>query len=431
MIWGEIVSIADTSGQDVLIKNNGPRRRYLITGLLVLVLVAGVWAAAPVLSRWSNATLSVSAERLRIATVRRGDLVRDVAVQGRVVAGNSPTLYASDAGTITLHVEAGASVHAGQLLAEIDSPNLRNDVSQAVSALQQASVELDRQRIESRQLALERRKEADLAEVTLIAAQREKRRADAANDLGVISVIDYEKAQDDLRNAEVAFSHAIADADLFDERLAFEIRASELSVEQQRLRVADLRRQFDRLSIRSPVEGIVGDLLVQQKAAVSRDTPVLAVVDLSNFEIEGQVPESYADDLAPGMPTEVVVGGKTFAGRLTAVSPEIVANQVSCRVRFVDGVPPNLRQNQRLSTRILLEEKKDVLVLQRGQFLDSGGGRVAYVIDDDGVATRRSIEIGARSLAAVEIGAGLREGERVVISNIDAFRGADTVLVSE
>ena len=402
----------------------------MLGGLVIAVAVGLLWASLPVFSRWASATLTVPAARLRIATVQRGDLTRDVSVQGRVVAANAPTLYATESGSITLQVEAGASVREGQLLATVDSPNLSNSLQQAQSTLQQESVELDRQRIESRQLALEKRKQADLAEVTLIAAKREKRRADAANDLGVISVIDFEKAQDDLRNAELAYEHAIADADLFDERLAFEIRASELTVERQRLRVADLKRQVDQLSIRSPVDGIVGDLLVQQKSAVTRDTPVLAVVDLSNYEIEAQVPESYADDLALGMQAEVSIGGQRFLGQLVAVSPEIVANQVGCRVRFVDRMPSNLRQNQRLTTRILLEERPDVLTLQRGQFLDSGGGRVAYVLRDDGLAERRSIEIGARSLAAVEIVNGLEEGQRVVISSVDQFRGADSVLVT-
>ena len=397
---------------------------------MVLVAAGLLWASLPVFSRWASATLTVSSARLRIATVERGDLVRDVSVQGRVVAANAPTLYASESGSITLHVDAGASVSMGQLLATVASPDLSNSLQQALSTLQQENVELDRQRIESRQLALEKRKQADLAGVTLTAASREKRRADAANDLGVISVIDFEKAQDDLRNAELAHAHAIADADLFDERLAFEIRASELTVDRQRLRVADLERQVEQLSIRSPVDGIVGDLLVQQKSAVGRDTPVLAVVDLSNYEIEAQVPESYADDLALGMQADVNIAGQRYSGQLVAVSPEIVANQVSCRVRFVDGIPANLRQNQRLTTRILLEERPGVLKLQRGQFLDSGGGRVAYVLGDDGLAARRSIEIGARSLAAVEIVAGLEEGEQVVISSVDQFRGADSVLIT-
>lgn len=396
----------------------------------MLVAVAALWMLAPAVQRWATATVTVPLDRLRIATVSRGDLVRDVSVQGRVVAAVSPTLYAAAAGTITLLVEAGSSVEGGQVLATIDSPELSNQLGQAQATLAQESIQLQRQRIESRQLALEKRKAADLAQVALTAANREKRRADDANSRGIISVIDFEKAQDDLQNAELSYSHAIADADLFDERLTFEIRASELALQRQQLLVDELQRQVDGLSITSPVSGIVGDLLVQQKAAVSRDMPVMSVVDLSQFEIDAQIPESYADDLAIGMPAEVMIGTSTYAGTLSAVSPEISNNQVSSRIRFADEMPPNIRQNQRLTTRILLEERPSVLMLQRGQFLESGGGRVAYVLDGQGLAVRRTITIGARSLSAVEIEDGLAEGDRVIISGIEQFRGADSVLIT-
>jgi HlyD family secretion protein len=339
-------------------------------------------------------------------------------------------LYAAASGTITLLVEAGSTVDAGQVLASIDSPELSNQLRQAQSTLEQESIQLQRQRIESRQLALEKRKAADLAEVALIAAKREKRRADDANSRGIISVIDFEKAQDDLQNAELAYAHAVADADLFDERLTFEIRASELSLQRQQLLVDELQRQVNGLAIASPVSGIVGDLLVAQKAAVSRDMPVMSVVDLSKFEVDAQIPESYADDLAIGMPAEVMIGTTAYAGTLSAVSPEITNNQVSSRIRFAGDMPPNIRQNQRLTTRILLEERPDVLMLQRGQFLESGGGRIAYVLDGQGLALRRSITIGARSLAAVEIEDGLADGDRVIISGIEQFRGADSVLIT-
>ena len=425
------LKIKDTSAQDVRLAPVNPRRKRLILGGVGIALLAAMWVTLPTVQRWANASVSVPVDRVRIATVQRGDLVRDVSVQGRVVAAVSPTLYASASGTITLDVEAGERVLEGQVVASVVSPELTNTLQQAESTFQQRKMELERQRIESRQLALEKRKAADLADVALVAAKREKRRADEANRLGVIPEIDFEKAGDDLRNAELAFKHAVADADLFDERLAFELRASEFDVGRQELLVADMRRQVDDLSIKSPVNGIVGDLLVDQKAAVNRDTPVMAVVDLSRFEVDAQIPESYADDLVIGMTAEVQVGGERFAGQLAAVSPEIVNNQVAGRIRFKDATPGNLRQNQRLTVRVLLAEYHDVTMVQRGQFLDSGGGRIAYLVTEEGVAQRRQIETGARSLGAVEIVAGLQPGDTIVISNLDAFRSAETVLLTD
>lgn len=403
----------------------------LAIGGALLVIVVLAWMAAPFFQRWANATISIPFDRVRVATVTRGDLVRDVSVQGRVVAAVSPTLYSTAPGTITLNVDAGERVIEGQVVAIVDSPDLSSLLEQAESSLEQRQVELDRQRIESRQLALEKRMSADLGEVSLTAADREKRRADQAFDLGVISVIDFEKAQDDLRNATVAHGHAIADADLFDERLAFEIRASELELNRQVLLVKNLQRRVDNLAIKSPVNGIVGDLLVDQRMAVGVDTPVMAVVDLTRFEIDAQIPESYADDLDLGMQAEIMIGDDKYLGELVAVSPEIVNNQVNSRIRFSETGPGNLRQNQRLTTRILLAEYRDVLIVQRGQFLDSGAGRITYVLNSEGLAERRSIEVGARSLGAVEILAGLSQGDTIVISNLDPFRSADTVLLTE
>jgi HlyD family secretion protein len=428
---GSTLKIADTSAQDVQLAPRDPRRKRLILGGTAVAAIILVVLAAPAVQRWASATVSVPYERVRTATVERGDLVRDVTVQGRVVAAVSPTLYASAPGTITLHVDAGEQVIAGQVVATVDSPELTNRLQQAEASFAQRGLELDRQRIESRQQTLEKRKAADLAEVAAIAARREMRRAEQAKERGVIPEIDYEKAGDDLRNAELAFEHAVADADLYDERLSFELRATEFEVNTQELVVEDLRRQVDDLSVKSPVDGIVGDLLVDQKAAVSRDMPVMAVVDLTRFEIDAMIPESYADDLAIGMTAEIVVGGQRYEGQLVAVSPEVVNNQVASRIRFSDQGPTGLRQNQRLTTRILLAEHNDVVMVQRGQFLDSGGGRLAYVVGEDRVATRRAIETGAYSLGAVEILTGLEPGETIVISNLDPFRGAETALLTD
>lgn len=126
--------------------------------------------AAPVVKRWANATVSVPYERIRTATVTRGNLVRDVSAQGHVVAAVSPTLYATASGTITLNVDAGERVVAGQLLASIESPELTNQLEQAEASLEQRKLELERKRIDTRQQALDKRKAADLAVVAGVAA---------------------------------------------------------------------------------------------------------------------------------------------------------------------------------------------------------------------------------------------------------------------
>ena len=101
----------------------------------------------------------------------------------------------------------------------------------------------------------------------------------------------------------------------------------------------------------------------------------------------------------------------------------------SGRVRFDGSQPEGLRQNQRLATRILIEEKPNVLMVERGPFLDSEGGRAAYVVDGNGIATRTNITVGSSSLAAIEIVSGLKPGDRIVVSATDAFEDAPTVMI--
>ena len=164
------LSIQDTSAQDVRLAPRDPRRKRLIIGGISASVILAVWLAAPVVQRWANATISVPVDRVRTATVMRGDLVQDVSVQGRVVAAVSPTLYASAAGTITLEVGAGEQVLEGQVVATVVSPELTSELQQAESAFEQRKMELERQRIESRQQALDNRKADDLADVALVAA---------------------------------------------------------------------------------------------------------------------------------------------------------------------------------------------------------------------------------------------------------------------
>ena len=260
--------ISDTSAQDTTINNNKSSKTLWIATVCVISMLTLYWAVAPAISSWQSSDTSISAKRIHLGKVIRGDLVRDLSVQGRVVAAVSPRLYSPAQGTINLLVDAGDSVTKGQVVASVDSPELTNELQQEESSLQKLKMELDRQRIQAKKQALENQKAVDLARVALVAADREKRRADKAFGTQSISQIDFEKAQDELENAKLVFQHAKQDADLSKESLAFEVQSKQLLVKRQALMVSDLARKVDKLDVRSPVSGIVGNLAAQQKNQV-------------------------------------------------------------------------------------------------------------------------------------------------------------------
>ncbi|HSE11468.1 MAG TPA: HlyD family efflux transporter periplasmic adaptor subunit [Rudaea sp.] len=421
--------IRDTSAQDRRIEPVRSHKRWIVVGAVgAAVVVALIWVV-PTVARLISAGSAVSASSVRIAQVRRGTLTRDISAQGKVVAAVSPTLYASTAGTVTLDVHAGDKVEKDQVLAEVYSPELNSKLAQEKSTFDSLSIEVERTGIDNRQKQLTAKKTYDQAMVDRQTAARDVDRNERGFKAGAIPEINVLRAKDALAKADIEVEHAQADARLLDETLAFELRTKRLALDRQKLLVADLQRQVDLLKVRAPVSGQVGQLLVQQKANVAANAALLTVVDLSALEIELQVPEVFAHDLAIDMPAEILDGAEKYTGALSAVSPEVVEGQVVARVRFGERKPAGLRQNQRLTTRILIDEHPNVLMVERGSFVDSGAGRVAYVVRN-GVAERTPIQVGATSLNAVELLSGVKEGDRIVISGTDAFKGAPKVVLN-
>jgi HlyD family secretion protein len=421
--------IRDTSHQDAVIAppaGQALKRRALWIGAAV-----GVAAlCAALFSSWRSSEASVNASRLRVAEVTRGTLVRDAAVNGRVVAAVSPTLYAKASSTVNLKVAAGDTVKKGQVLAVLESPDLADVLKREVSTYEGLKAEVARQQILSRKQKLLAQKEADTAEIERLSAQRTLERYDSVAQVGVIAKIDYQKAKDALQSAEIRAKHASQAAALEgdDVQLALKTKVNEL--ERAKLSMEEAQRRVDELTVRAPVDGFIGTLNVQNRMVVAANAPLMTLVDLSKLEVEVEVPETYVADMGLGMGAEIALPSGTATGKLSALSPEVVKNMVLARVRFDGEQPKGLRQSQRVTARLLIEEKPNVLMLPRGPFVEQDGGRYAYVVRD-GIAVRTPITMGATSVSSVEILSGLKQGDKVVVAGTDAFNNANRVSINQ
>jgi HlyD family secretion protein len=379
---------------------------------------------------WLGAERAVDSSKIRIARVHRGVLVRDIVADGRIVAANAPTLYAIAAGIVDLHVQAGDAVKQGQPLATIDSPELQAELAQEQATLAGLEAEVGRAGLDVEQGKSNAQKLIDQALVDRQAAARELERNQQVFDEGALPELELRRSEDALKKAEIALEHARQDARLIAKGLSFDRSTKQQALDRQRSVVRDLERKVAALVVRSTVDGQVGQVLIAPRANVAANTPIITVVDLSAFELEIKVPDSFARDLALGMTAEIRSGTKTFAGRVRSVAPEVVDGHVASRLEFAADKPAGLRQNQRLTARILIEERADVLQVERGPFLESGGGNIAYVVVD-GIAERRTIRTGAVSLQAVEILEGAKEGDQIVVSGTDQFDNAERVRIAE
>ena len=414
--------VRGTEAQDTKLTDgaNAKRRRlriYLSLAAAVALVGMFIWLGRS----WSNSAHVISRERLSTATVSRGHFVSDVAAEGTVVAAVNPTLFAIAPGTVTYSVHAGDTVTKGQVLATLDSPQLTNEYQRERATLESLDAALARQKLEIRAQNLTSQQQADLTKVSIEAAQREMKRAQWAWDLKAISERDYKRAQDDVTTAQLNFDHAKDTAALQKDSLVLDLRTRTLERERQALVVQNLAQRVGELNVRAPVEGMVANLAQPDKTEVAASTPLLTVVDLRALELEFHVAETYAGAIRPGMVAEITLGGRTQAGKVTAISPEVRQNEVTGRVKF-DAQPPGLRQNERASLRIILDERDNVLKFERGSSIDEAT-RDVYVVRDD-QAVRVPVQLGTASVTEIEALRGLRPGDEVVISDTRDFNDA-------
>jgi HlyD family secretion protein len=380
------------------------------------------------LRRWSRADRAVDASTLRFATVTRGDLMRDLSVEARVVAALSPTLLSPGQGIVTLRTRAGEQVKQGQILAVIDSKELRAAYDQANAQLLTAIAERDRERIGARQTQLRAKQTLDLNTLRLAAAKRQLERVATTFKEGLSNKADFETAQDNVRIAAMELEQAKSELALSSESGGFELATREQNVLRQQSVASELRKRVDDLTIRAPFDGMVASIAVQDRGTVAANQPVVTVVNLSSLELELGLPEEYANETSIGTPAEISYLGRTYRGKVTRISPEVVNSEVVATVAFDGDRPEGLKQNQRLTTRLTFDSKKNVLKVQRGQFLEAEGNRAAYVVDGK-MATRREIQTGASSVGEIEIVSGLREGEQIVLSDTSSFQHAKNVML--
>lgn len=396
------------------------------------VVAAGVITLALVLAwlthTWAQSGHVVSSQTLEISTVTRGDFVQDVAARGTVIAAVSPTLSSTAPGTVTYLVHAGDRVAKGEVLARLSSPELENEYERERTTLASMDAALAQQRVELRQQLLDNRQRADLAAVTMSQQLRELQRLQAAWTLHVISQQRYEGAYDAYSIARLDYENANQNARLERSRIMLELRTRGLARNAQSLLVDGLKRRLDALTVRSPVDGMVADLAQPDQSHVGSSVPLVTVIDLSALAIQFQVAETFADGIKPGLPADITLDGQTVHGVVTEVSPDVRDGWVTGRAKFAGAQPVGLRQNEQAAVRIVMGEHNNVLMVERGAFLDPAT-RFVYVVRGD-QATRTPVTLGAASVSEIEVLRGLTAGDRVVISDTQEFNDAPELRIA-
>lgn len=302
----------------------------------------------------------------------------ELAMPGTVQAFNQATVRSKLSAEVRrLPVREGDRVEAGQVIAEFDTAQLRNQLAERQAALESARATL---------------------------AQTERTRASNAQlvQQSFISKNAFDTADDAYRAQAAA------------------VQAAEAQLAQTQLLLTDA-------VVRSPIAGQVAKRYVQPGEKVAFDAPLLHIVDLARLEVQAQAPVADVAKIAPGAEVEVDIEGFTgqpYKGRIDRINP---TTEAGSRMIAVYVTLPNedgrLRGGMFAKVRLQVGGEAPVAALPITAVQDDRGQSYVWVIAD-GKLARRNVVTGVRDERArrIEITSGLSGTEQVIGTKFDNLR---------
>ncbi len=368
----------------------GSRTPIIVGGILVLGFAFFLFQHF-VGARGGDATSKETT--LSVVPIDREDLKQDLTLSAEFRPYLQIELHAKVAGYLkNISVDVGDHVKSGQKIAELEIPEIEDDLAKANSAHQASQQEV-------------KRVEADVSQAEL----SYKRLLDVAKDHPKLV------AQQDLDNAKAKLD--ATNAGLGSAQQLVEERKSELS------RTTTLRNYA---SIVVPFDGIVtkrmadpGALIQAGTASNTQAMPLVELAQQDKLRLVFPVPESAAATVHIGDPVEVTVSAlnETFSGAISRFSGKVDRDTRTMHTEVdVANTDGRYQPGMYAFVRLVLREQKNALAVP-SQSVVTGEKPSVYLVGKDGVVERREVTLGLETPDKVEIVKGVSEGELVVIGN--------------
>jgi HlyD family secretion protein len=402
------------------------RRRN--TALAVAAMLATLCVAAWGINRVVSP--SVEAGGVSIAEVRVGDIANTINASGIVIPIHE-ALVASPIQTrvSTVRAKPGQQVQAGELLLELDN----RTVLLAIDALKE-QVAQQENRILALTLELEqKRKELlsaiELLELDLQAARVKLGRYQTLRKAGGVSAEDLLTAELNVQRNEIQLRQKR-------EQIEDSKRVTSSNIEGARLQKSILQKQLQeqqqllaQTAVRAPFSGMLTFLLADEGTSLATGQLVARVSELNNYKVEASLSDFHARALGAGQPVLVEQGNVKLKGEVQTILPEIQNGTVKLLVTLADPHHAMLRNKLRVEVNIVTEQKKNTLLADSGPAFNGRGPQDIFVVRD-GVARKTTLDIGASDGKSVEILAGARAGDRLIISDTGNYKDRDSIRVN-
>ena len=368
----------------------------LVLAAAVVVALGVAWLRVPVVP---------------VASVRAAPLVQTVVVSARVASPVRVFLGSTVTGRVAeVPLREGAVLQAGDLVLRLEDAEWAAAVRQAEAALASARARLQGQQALTVPLATQQLLQA---RANAEAADRERQRSEALFAQGFIGQARLDEAR---RAAEVALSQRrAAEAQQSANAQGSELAQVRARVQEAEAALAAARARLAQSRVRAPAAALLLQRLVEPGQIVQPGTRLVELALRQPPQLVAQVDEKFLGQIAIGQPASVVADaypGRPFEARVAGIAPVVDAQRGAVEVKLALPAPPDfLRDDLTVSVEITTARRERALVLP-AEALRSGG--VVQVLAD-GRIQARTVKTGLRSLAAVEVLEGLREGEQVVL----------------
>jgi len=407
-----------------------PRRRrpFALAASAILIALAGAFVWWWLMPRG----LQVAGADLRIATVERGIFRDDIAVRASAAPLHAVILDSVESGRVEeVFARDGELVTRGQLLFRISNPQRNLELLARQSEHAQQISNLSTLRVAEQNDRSQRQRRLDDLAFELEQAAKALARNERLAAQGFISSVSLEETRDRHAKAQRALALEQASNAAEDKVRGNALGQLEQAIDGLRAGLQLVQATVDALAVRAPVAGRLTDFRLQVGESIVTGKNVGRIDDPARFKLLAPVDEFYLGRVAVGRSGAVQLDGRRYPMRVGTVYPQIRDGRFTAELLFVAGQPPALRPGQSIDAHITLGEPAPALLLPNGAFVNDSGGAWAFVLTDARQAERRAIRTGRRNNAQVEVLAGLRAGEQVIVSAYAPFGKATRLQISQ
>jgi len=189
-----------------------------------------------------------------------------------------------------------------------------------------------------------------------------------------------------------------------------------LQIEMQKKQLADKLAMLAKLDIKAPSDGIIISISGKVGEKVGTDKMLISMSDLSTFKIKGSIDEKYSEFIKTGNPVFAFPENEKLTGSIGNVSPAVADNKIQFNVHLVNSNNPKLIPNQTVRLQVLKSVKNEVLRISSDNEFKANTEQTIYVLDSGNVVPK-SVRFGIKGAGYQEVITGLKEGDRVILSD--------------